>query len=187
MLAISNQSVLQVLLNQKANSLYALYDAAQDNSLLNDLKKDNIAHDCLFTGIKEITLRNVAPYLLSCSHFEHNPDKFIDNVWARGVSMLVESSASVDQLKVQLKKNAFVKNSGGVECYFRYYDARAFSRFIRSATDTQLSCLFGTAIHAIYWLDTTTNGIVGLIQKKPGLIGRIFDAGNVDFDIQKLS
>ncbi|GAC1569403.1 MAG: hypothetical protein NVS3B3_23780 [Aquirhabdus sp.] len=103
--------------------------------------------------------------------------------------MLVEASNPVEQIqiKLQLKKNAYVKNSEGKECYFRYYDSRAFSRFIRVATSIQLRYLFGSSIEAIYWIDTATNGIMRLSRKTSSLIGRLFDSGNVDFDIQRLS
>lgn len=186
MLAESHKMALQLLLSKKAKNLYALYDAAQDNSLLIDLQKNNIPHDCLFSGVKELTLRNVAPYLLSCHQFEQNTSDFVDNIWHRGVTMLVESAASVEQVKLQLKKNTFIKNSEGVECYFRYYDARAFSRFMRLATNEQLGNLFGNTVKTFYWLDSTTNGIVGLIKKPSSMIDRILKV-HPDFDIEKLS
>ena len=100
MLAESHKVALRQLLNKKGKNLYALYDAAQDNTLLIDLKKNNIPHDCLFSGVKKFTLSNVAPYLLSCYQFEQNTSGFVDDIWYRGVTMLVESTDSADQVKL---------------------------------------------------------------------------------------
>ncbi|MES2259987.1 MAG: DUF4123 domain-containing protein [Pseudomonadota bacterium] len=187
MLTETNRDVLTRLIGQKALVLYALYDAAQDNTLLADLQRTDITHDCLFAGYKAITLRNVAPYLVSCADFHGNAQDFLETIWQRGVSMLVEAAAPAEQVRLQLKKNAYVKNSDGIQCYFRYYDARAFSRFMRAATNAQLCHLFGNAICTIYWHDTTTDAIASLSRKTPGLIGRLFDPGNAHFDIQTLS
>lgn len=183
----ANQKVIKQLVEQKAQTLYALYDAAQDNSLLADLQWDNISHDCLFAGTKEISLRNVAPYLFSCQRFQEKPQDFISKIWQRGVSMLIESTASAEQIKLQLKKNAYVKNSDGITCYFRYYDARAFSRFMRVANTPQLSQLFGSAIKTIYWQDATNENMLALTKKTAGFLDRILDPGTADFDITHLS
>lgn len=187
MLTDANRSALIQLVGQKAPMLYALYDAAQNNSLLANMQRHNIPHDCLFSGAKGVTLRNVAPYLLSCQHFAGNPERFLDAMWQRGVSMLVEGAEPLEQVKLQLKKHTYVTNSEGVECYFRYYDARAFSRFTRIANGAQLNQFFGSAIRAIYWHDSETQGINGLAKKPPGALDRLLAVENASFDITKLS
>ena len=177
---------LQRLLATRAGSLYALYDAARDKSLLAYLGQRGIAHDCLYAGVKAITLKDVAPYLVSCRDFGAQPARFIDDIWRRGVSMLVESDGPVDALRQQLKKNAFVKNADGAACYFRYYDARAYSRFMRVASNEQLGQLFGTAIRAIYWVDTSSGELTALRRKPSGMLGRLFDPAGAQFDLHSL-
>ncbi len=151
--SIRTEQKLVHMLTQNAASLYALYDAAQDRELLPLLRRHNIMHICLYDGTKAQTLANVAPYLIPCQHFQANPIDFVDSIWQRGVSMIVEASVALEDLKSQLKKVAFIKNSEDKDCYFRYYDARAFAKFLKIANGEQLSFFFGNALKSVYWLD----------------------------------
>lgn len=185
-MSAKERAALRRLFDSRAATLYALYDAAQDRSLLDAFGRDGIAHDCLFGGTKAITLAKVAPYLVACRQFG-DADAFLDQAWSRGVSMLVDSPASPDQLRMQLKKNAFVKNSAGTECYFRYYDARAFSRFVRAATNAQLEQLFGGAVRAIVWQDSVSQSLMSLAHKPSGLVKRLLAPDTADFVTTPLS
>ncbi|RSZ59184.1 DUF4123 domain-containing protein [Massilia atriviolacea] len=187
MAADPHRAILRRQLGQRADTLYALYDAASDRSLLDELRRDGIAHDCLFGGVKATTLADVAPYLIACRQFAGGIDSFLDKVWGRGVSMLIDSAAAPEQLRMQLKKNAFVKNSAGAECYFRYYDARAFSRFVRAATNEQLGQLCGSAVRAIVWQDSFSQGLASMAHKPSGLVKRILAPDTADFEITPLS
>ncbi|MCE3607077.1 DUF4123 domain-containing protein [Massilia sp. P8910] len=182
----ATRHALDRLLSERSGTLYALYDAAADNSLLADLQRDGVQHECLYSGTKEITLRNVAPYLIPCAQFQSKVAGFVDEIWHRGVTMLVESEAGCEALKIQLKKNSFVRNSRGVECYFRYYDARAFERFVRLANNAQLSEFFGSACRAIYFYDAGSGKILALGGKKKPLISQIFDPGAMRFDVRDI-
>ncbi|MDQ1834940.1 DUF4123 domain-containing protein [Massilia scottii] len=182
----ATRNALHRLLSERSGTLYALYDAAADNRLLVDLQRDGVTHECLYSGTKAITLRNVAPYLIPCAQFQSDVAGFIDHVWHRGVTMLVESDAGCDALKVQLKKNSFVRNSQGVECYFRYYDARAFARFVRLANNDQLSQFFGSACRTIYFEVTGSGKIIALTGKRTKLISRIFDPDAMRFNVRHI-
>jgi hypothetical protein len=151
--SMQTEQTLVQLLTSNAQAMYALYDAAQDSELLPLLRKHNIAHFCLYDGVKAQTLSNVAPYLIPCKHFQQNPIDFVDSIWQRGVAMLLETSVSLKELKSQLKKMTFIKNSEGKDCYFRYYDTRAFSKFLKIASNEQLTFFFGDALKKVYWLD----------------------------------
>jgi hypothetical protein len=183
----AQRAILRRQLGDRADTLYALYDAASDPSLLADLRRAGIAHDCLFGGVKAVTLANVAPYLIACRQFSGGIDGLLDQVWERGVSMLIDSAAPPEQLRIQLKKNAFVKNSAGNECYFRYYDARAFSRFVRAATNEQLGQLCGSAVRSIVWQDSFSQGLASLAHRPSGLVKRILAPDTADFEITPLS
>jgi hypothetical protein len=163
-----------------------LYDAAADNGLLADLQRDGVTHACLYSGTKEITLRNVAPYLIPCAQFGPAAAAFIERVWRRGVTMLVESDAGSEALKIQLKKNSFVRNSEGVECYFRYYDARAFARFVRMANNEQLGQFMGSACRSVYFEDAGSGKIIVLEGRTTTLISRIFDPGTMQFNVRNI-
>jgi hypothetical protein len=187
---MSNQAIipnaLQRLLKECSATLYALYDAAADPDLLAELQRDGVRHACLYSGTKEITLRNVAPYLIPCAQFGADAAPFIGRVWRRGVTMLVESDAGCEALKIQLKKNSFVRNSEGVECYFRFYDARAFARFVRMANNEQLEQFCGRACRTIYFEDAGSGKIIALARTKTTLVSRIFDTGTMRFDVRDI-
>ncbi|CUI05989.1 DUF4123 domain-containing protein [Massilia antarctica] len=182
----ATRNALGRLLSERGGTLYALYDAAADNSLLGDLQRDGVTHECLYSGTKAITLRNVAPYLIPCAQFQSNVAGFINQVWHRGVTMLVESGSWWEALKVQLKKNSYVRNSEGEVCYFRYYDARAFARFVRLASNDQLSDFFGSACRTIYFEDAGSGKIIALAGKRKKLISRIFDPDAMQFDARDI-
>ncbi|ATQ73126.1 hypothetical protein CR152_00335 [Massilia violaceinigra] len=180
-------NALHRLLSERSGTLYALYDAAADNSLLADLQRDGLTHECLYSGTKAITLRNVAPYLIPCEQFQADVAGFTDQVWHRGVTMLVESEAGCEALKVQLKKNSYVRNSEGEVCYFRYYDARAFARFVRLASNDQLSEFFGSTCRTIYFEDAGSGKIIALAGKRMKLISRIFDPDAMQFAVRDIA
>lgn len=161
-----DELALSQLLTRKAGVLYALYDSAQHPRLLPLLQRHRVPHACLYDGVKGVTLANVAPYLIPCQYYAQHPLDFLDAIWQAGVGMLVESGAGVEQVKCQLKKSAFVKNSAGTDCYFRYYDARVFSRLTQVVYVEQLGMLFGNIIDAIYWRDPLS-GSVQRVCKNP--------------------
>jgi hypothetical protein len=161
------EHALLALLASKAEILYGLYDSAQYPALLPALQRYDIQHACLYDGVKSITLGKVAPYLISCRHFAKNPIDFLDSIWQRGVTMLMESNVSIEETKRHLKKNTFLKDAAGVDCYFRYYDARAFSRFIRVAHTEQIKAFIGEIICAIYWIDPESKTIQYLTGEEP--------------------
>lgn len=177
---------LSELVQNRAHELYALYDAAQDKALLQELERQRLCCECLFSGTKAITLRNVAPYLVPCRPFAGQPDAFLRTIWGRGVSMLIQSETSQERLRLQLKKNTWIKNSLGVECYFRYYDARAFSRFVRIATKSQLSELFGQAVQSLYWVDSEQAGLCQLSRQTPNWRDKIVAPHVYDFAMARV-
>lgn len=167
------QAILRHLLTTRAQSLYAFYDAAQEPQLLGELADSGAEFACLYSGVKAITLSDVAPYLISCRPFHTDPDRFIQSYWQRGITMLAESTEDFEQTRLQFKKNTYLQNSNGATCYFRFYDARAFSHFIRIATEPQLLSLFGNDIKTIYWLDSETQEIIGLRRQETSLVNRL--------------
>jgi Domain of unknown function (DUF4123) len=153
---------LDALLKTHSRELFALYDAAQDQSLFKELPKFDIQYTCLYQGVKAQTLKKVAPYLIECKSFGGSPQLFMDKFWGKGISMLVQSKSPFEAVKHQLRKSAFVKNSAGTECYFRYYDSRAFVQFFEITTQKQMLDFFGEVIQAIHWHDKQTNQLCTL-------------------------
>jgi Domain of unknown function (DUF4123) len=179
------ENFLMQLIQTHSRHLYALYDSAQDEGLGKELSNLDVTYSCLYEGLKAQTLRRVAPYIIECKNFENNPQKFLSTFWGRGVSMLVQSKSTFEAVRHQLRKNAFVKNSQGVECYFRYYDSRAFSQFFEIANQGQMEFFFGTDIQAIHWNDKRINQMVTLTKTSKNFLDKMTTQNFTEFEFVK--
>jgi Domain of unknown function (DUF4123) len=176
------ENFLQRLIQVHCRQLYALYDSAQDESLGKELPHLDVMYSCLYEGLKAQTLRRVAPYMIECKNFENNSEKFLGTFWGRGVSMLVQSNSTFEAVRHQLRRNAFVKNSQGVECYFRYYDSRAFGQFFEIANQGQMDNFFGTHIQAIHWHDKKMNRMLTLTKSSKNFLDKMTTQNFTEFE-----
>jgi len=142
------------LLEDKRDSLYMLIDSARDrHQLVPWLRRtQGLDAKCLFSGLRAVALAGVAPYLAQLPQRNAAMSWVMHKYWGSGKcwSVIVESEANFEQTCLQLKKSLMVELDGK-QAYFRFYDARAFEKFLSIGSILQMEHIFGDCIEQIYF------------------------------------
>lgn len=152
--------------------LWLLVDTASDRDLYAWLRVQGLDIHSLYSGLDATLLAEVAPYLIKVDDLPAMQQLIVQS-WREARMIFIESDASVEALRIQLKKNLIVKLQNGNDGYFRFYDPRALSAFIGVTNFDQLDHLFGSAIRRIHseYDDGTT--IMTTEKKATGSISRL--------------
>lgn len=119
--------------------LFALLDAARVPGLkafLDELKHPYI---CLY----DAGLEDVAPYLVPLRLEGGLLPWFVLNEDAYRAALFVVSGAGIEALRDHLRRYLLVRDAGGEECYFRFYDARVLGPFFEASTPAEAFVFFG--------------------------------------------
>ncbi len=118
---------------------------------------------CLYKGMAEERLNQVAPYLVMSQ-----PPAFVDWLFARGWGqcwgVFVLSKEPPTVIYQHFRRFLLVKTQSGQQLYFRFYDPRVLRQFLPTCTVAQLTDFFGPiryfllededpAYSVSYWLD----------------------------------
>ncbi len=123
---------------------YCLLDAARMEEVLEQAK--TLAGDdqyfCLYKGIAQEQLGNVAPYL-----FLTQPAPFVDWLfaegWGKAWGIYVLSETQPDLVYKHFRQFLMVKTEAGAQLYFRFYDPRVLRQFLPTCTPVELKAFFG--------------------------------------------
>jgi Domain of unknown function (DUF4123) len=146
---------LERILNADHERLYALVDAARDSKLVEQMRSAKIAHYSLFSGVKEVTLARVAPYLVPVTALLPYLRRFATRAWGKSWSVIVESDATLEEVRLQLKKSILVNVADGQTGYFRFYDSRAFEKFFSVGQLEQMQYFMGDCLYKWYWMSSS--------------------------------
>ena len=140
-------------LDRRPGHLYMLVDAAHDHKFIPLLREKQFEIRSLYSGIKEVTLRNVAPYLVALPKPAQQIQWIMQEHWGSGKcwSVIVESEAGIEPVRIQLKKHLMIELDGQ-QAYFRFYDARALERFISVSSILQIQQLLSAPIKRLYFI-----------------------------------
>ena len=160
----SEITALATFLRTRDPQLYMLIDAACDHTCASQLRAKGLDVRSLFSGIKEITLAEVAPYLVSMPKEPPLLESLIEQHWGYGKcwSVVVEGFVNIEQLRLQLKKSLSVELENGSSAYFRFYDARAFGKFVGISSLMQMNEFLGESIQGVHYV--SSNGSVSLMS-----------------------
>ncbi|MBI5055076.1 MAG: DUF4123 domain-containing protein [Nitrospirae bacterium] len=144
------QKVVNHLFNpvegQVAPDIYAILDAARDESIYKKIQEAGFKDGCLYHGTKAVELAEVAPYLLHLKPDDTFTEWLMNNGWGNSWGIFLESSASPDQLKRHFRKFLTVYDEDGNPLYFRFYDPRVFRVYLPTCNAKELETIFGPVI-----------------------------------------
>ncbi|MEG0922140.1 MAG: DUF4123 domain-containing protein [Comamonas sp.] len=163
----SEITAFAAFLRARDSQLYMLIDAACNHASICQLRAKGLDVRSLFSGIKEITLAEVAPYLMSLPQEPKLLGSLIEQYWGYGKcwSVVVEGFINIEQLRIQLKKSLNVELENGSSAYFRFYDSRALGKFVGISSMKQMDELFGDSIQAFHYASSDISTSLMCLRK----------------------
>ncbi|NUQ76628.1 MAG: DUF4123 domain-containing protein [Polyangiaceae bacterium] len=143
----ASKSDLNALLDQAAEPLFALIDAARDkenkknkNSVLQFVSEAGSEAVSLYSGRRAERLASVAPYLVRITG---RISRFLSDCWGNTSGVIVASAAPIRELRAHFKRLLIVETENLDTVYFRFYDPRVLRIFLPSCSPAQARRFFG--------------------------------------------
>jgi len=129
--------------NLTNSNLYAIVDAARDESIATKLSALNAEAVSLYRGEPEETLAAVAPYLVNLSRNAALRAWLLNEGWGKSWAVLLMSSEDLEQLRRHFRHFLLVRDPDGNELYFRFYDPRVLRVYLPTCTAPETKQFFG--------------------------------------------
>jgi hypothetical protein len=137
-------------MQQFRSTYYAVTDAARDEAVLPFIEQNpEIAH-CLYRGDTAIRLARYAPYLFRIDLGDPAIRRFLAAGWGQGGYILLSSTATLQDILTQLRKNLIVRSEAQEHLYFRFYDPRVLRGYLPLCGQGQLAKLMGEVIETLF-------------------------------------
>jgi len=124
-------------------NLYAILDAARDDSILTKLSTFSVEAVSLYRGEPEETLATVAPYLVDLGRNTSLTRWLVTAGWGQSWGILLTSPNSIEELRRHFRHFLLVRNPEGNELYFRFYDPRVLRVYLPTCTAPETQQFFG--------------------------------------------
>jgi hypothetical protein len=134
---------LELLLRGMTLPLYALIDAARDQSILPLLRSSLAPRACLFEGEHAQTLATHAAYLVRLIPGEPLLATLVRRGWGHSWGVYLTSDQPFDALLAQLRRRDWVRDPGGKKLYFRFFDPRVLRTTLAAMDQTESSDFLG--------------------------------------------
>lgn len=130
-------------MNALASASHVILDAARMGSDFQEAVRRQSKHTCLYQGESARNLALVAPYLFEFALNSSFGEWLLETGWGRSWGVFLSSKASLDDLRLQLRKLLIVKTVGEKSLYFRFYDPRVLTIVLPALEPNQLGQMFG--------------------------------------------
>ena len=125
-----------------AAAWFAVLDAAKDSTLPGQASAAGARTESLYAGEIGAGYAHVAPHLVALDPKGEFGARLFSQ-WGRSLGILLQSSASFDEVRTHLRKYLLVKDEGGARCRFRFYDPRVLRAFLPVCTSEEATQFFG--------------------------------------------
>lgn len=122
---------------------FLLFDAARAGANLVEAQELNPLNRSLYKGTAEEDLAGIAPYLFTIKHDTPFADWYLTQGWGKSWGLLVNVTASFEDVYKHFRRFLMVKTEDGQQLYFRFYDPRVLRIFLPTCDKEQLKDLFG--------------------------------------------
>jgi hypothetical protein len=156
--------------------LYAVLDAAREPEGPLAAHKAGLRVQSLYEGKLGDMLKSVAPHLIDFGVKSSFRDWWFGR-WGKSVGILVETPASLSEVRKHFRTLTIVRGEDRSRYYFRFYDPRVLRAFLPACSAEEAARFFGpiTAIHCEGSGDdevlTFTRGADGIEVKSQRLSG----------------
>jgi len=147
--------------------VYALLDAARDESIYPKIVNSDLESACLFQGENARKLAWVAPYLVLLRRDDPFTEWVVENGWGKSWGVFAGSPAPINELKRHFRTFLMVYDEEGSSLYFRYYDPRVLRAYLPTCNEEELGSVFGPIEYFL------------LEHEDPGTLSRYRDVSGV--------
>ena len=150
--------------------VYALLDAARDESIYPRIMDSGLESTCLFQGGKARELAWVAPYLVGLRRDDPFTEWVVETGWEKCWGVFAGSHATLNELKRHFRTFLTVYDEEGNSLYFRYYDPRVLRSYLPTCNGDELGAVFGPVEY--YLLEADDPGSVSRFRNESGVLQR---------------
>ncbi len=125
------------------NAVYAFFDACDDSEIQALVQNEEFGAVSLYHGASATKFKSIAPYLCRVNSilFAKVEDELTDRHW--GYYLIADSGMELAQLRRHFRKFLLVEGPDARELYFRFYDPRVITTFLRASTRDEAAEFFG--------------------------------------------
>ncbi len=153
---------------QPGESLYGIVDAAQDKELAFEARdRFKLPIRMLFQGEAAQYMDDVAPYLVPIDPAGEYLECWAQR-WGKNAGILLTTSAHPEVLFRHLREIFVVKDEGGQEYFFRYYDPRVLRAYLPTCTAEEADKFFGL-VQAVFVESAGSDAIMKFSISNGGL------------------
>ncbi len=134
-------SELESLAGQIGRNLFAVVDACDEPQVLGKIAALGESGTCLYAGNAKEKFRDIAPYLVTA---DQDLLKWVEQSLAgRPWGLFLVSDAPMLEVRRHLRRFLLAKLPDQRTVYFRFYDPRVISTFIRNSSEQERADFFG--------------------------------------------
>ena len=123
--------------------VYAVLDGASVPGLVRKLWQTGADHFCLFPGLLEPDMAEVAPYVVELKGDAELTRWILSEGWGRHWGIFAVSPADLRTIRGHLRLLVEACDEEGKPMIFRYYDPRVFRIYMPTCDDDQCEEMFG--------------------------------------------
>jgi len=129
---------------EKHSYIYAILDAARNESIYKMLMACAEEFTCLYNGDIPVSLARAAPYLIKLPTDSALFQKIYQQGFFDSWGIFFTSFDNSKELKRHFQSLLRVKTEDGRRLYFRYYDPRVLRVYLPTCTKDELRAVFGS-------------------------------------------
>ena len=138
---------------------WMILDAARDERIYRAIERTQQDSCCLFAGRLTYAMKHVAPYLIEADKEERLTRLVLEKGWGDAWGVFLQSSFSLETLRIHFRKFLRVKDQAGQVLLFRYYDPRVLRVYLPTCLPGELETVFGP-VHSFLVEDEAPDSIL---------------------------
>ncbi len=128
---------------REGTSLFALFDAARERGIHEQIRRSSLEYGCLFTGHLSEELLSAAPYIVRIVPGSVTFQRLIEQGWGHAWGLFLAARAGLHTVRRHLRGLLQVRTENHKRLFFRYYDPRVLRIFLPICDPAQLVQVFG--------------------------------------------
>jgi hypothetical protein len=124
--------------------LFAIFDGAQDPSLVAEIEQGEHERHCLFDGKLTPALAAAAPWIVDLGQGRSSFTEWVvGDGWGAQWGIYLTSRQPLSVLRRHFRTFLRVKKEDGTRLFFRYYDPRVLRLYLPTCNSQELDTVFG--------------------------------------------
>jgi hypothetical protein len=124
--------------------VYAILDGARDERIVASFPDSELEWRCLYEEDAIAgELKQVAPYVIRLQPWSRYTQWLFSSGWGKSWGILCAAPIGLVELRRHLRRFLLVKDEGGRQLYFRYYDPRVLRLYLPTCNPAETETVFG--------------------------------------------